>query len=79
MYRPYRFLRNHSVYALVGVKYQEAYGGCARLSSLKSWSLWYMRPKIHMMGHVVTHGCILLDVSCVTRFHDLMRPPTLVN
>ncbi|CAL1128522.1 unnamed protein product [Cladocopium goreaui] len=34
----------------------EAYGGCARLSSSLGWRLWYVRPKLHMMSHVVTHG-----------------------
>lgn len=71
----YRFMISY-IDALVGVRYQEAYGGCARLSSLKSWSLWYMRPKIHMMGHVVTHGCkkCLIGSAWVVllKFHDLM-------
>ena len=55
-----------------GCYYQQ--GGCDELQkAIES------RPK---NTDYVTHGCkknILLDVGCVTRFHDLMRPPTLAN
>ena len=35
----------------------EAFGACATLSHLQSLALYYIRPKIHMMQHVVIHGC----------------------
>ena len=44
---------------------KEAYGGSARLSSMQKWALFYMRPKIHMMCHLVMHVCKLLW-TCAT-------------
>lgn len=32
---------------------EEAYGALARLCKEKQWRLFYIRPKIHMMQHVV--------------------------
>ena len=35
---------------------EEAYAVAARLSRDRGWRLFYMRPKIHMMGHIVLLG-----------------------
>lgn len=34
-------------------KPQEAYGACASLAAEKQWKLWYIRPKNHMLLHIV--------------------------
>ena len=36
---------------------EEAYGAAAKLSALKGWKLYYLRPKCHMMAHIAFHGC----------------------
>ena len=36
---------------------QEAYGAAASLSKSLGWSLWYMRPKCHMMMHLLPGLC----------------------
>lgn len=41
---------------------QESYGACARLSLSEQWSLFYMRPKLHMFAHIVKHACKKLCV-----------------
>lgn len=38
---------------------QEACGALAQMAKEFGWGLWYARPKIHMMQHVVFPGCIL--------------------
>ena len=29
----------------------------AELASMKKWSLWYVKPKIHVEWHILHHGC----------------------
>ena len=45
---------------------QEAFGAAARLAAQHGWSLYYLRPKVHMMGHLVCHVCnlLLLILAC---------------
>lgn len=34
------------------------------MSYAKRWTLWYKRPKVHMMCHVVSRGCtVSFEVS----------------
>ena len=35
---------------------EEAFGACARLAADRRWALFYVRPKVHMMQHVVLLG-----------------------
>lgn len=40
--------------------FQEAYGAAARLSAGLNWKLYYVRPKCHMMGHVLNLACMVV-------------------
>ncbi|CAK9083411.1 unnamed protein product [Durusdinium trenchii] len=39
-----------------GWQMMESYGGCARLSAINGWNLWYLRPKAHMICHLMCHA-----------------------
>ena len=46
---------------------QEGYGALARLAKTKGWNLYYMRPKVHMMQHVVLlWGTYMNPCPCVS-------------
>lgn len=40
---------------------KEGYGALARLAKDHQLSLWYLRPKIHMMQHVLFLACIFFN------------------
>lgn len=43
--------------AFLQLYWQEAYGCCSAMSSALGWSLYYIRPKIHMFCHILLPSC----------------------
>ena len=46
---------------------KEAFGAAASLASALQWALFYMRPKVHNMQHVVFPGCTTVTAVFVGR------------